>query len=647
MKKFLLLLVVVCAVAASVFYLMYKYDNAYTAFTPTAENGVIFVGEQTLAENPIIWLINGWEYYGGRLLAPDDFIDPTLDTPTPDGIIYIGQFGGFEAGDPSASPHGSASYRLRVNLPDTKRTYAFYIPEIYSAYKLYINGALVLQMGEPDPQGYRPATGRRIVSAEASGGAEILLAVSDFSHMYSGVVYPPAFGEPQAIHSMESKRVIFNAGVVVAALIIGLISLLIGLLYRRNALWLMYSLACLFFVGYASYPAMQALGLFHSYMVESVAYCGMFVLIMLIQRKLGHVSRLGLYFIVAGCLVGVVSLAFHLSLPNMSLDTMLAYSRLVGYYGWGSAFAITFVAFSAIKKGEPTSKGIICGIVIFSCSLVMDRLFPAYSPIIFGWYVDIAGFVFILIIGGIISTEVHFRYISAILLEEDVKATSRLLGLQTSHYEDMLANIANERKLRHDFRHHISVINEYVRQGEYEGLARHINEMTNNAVLDMEYIYCENTAVNAVVGHYLTKAREAGVTVSAKISVPKKMAIKDTDLCIIFGNCLENAVEACERQASGERFIRISTVSQGSAFAVKIENSFDGNSGNSGNSGAQVGGVFSGKREGQKGIGLSVKREGQGIGLASVAETAAKYGGSVRFEGELFVFRASVVLYGG
>ena len=617
------LLVVVCAML--LFYLLHRYDNKYTAPGPSARNGTLTINEET--GPPVIWLIDGWEYYGGRLLTPEDFL---YNPPGPDQIIYIGQYGGFEAGDPAAEPHGSASYRMTIHIPEEKRGYLLYLPVIYSAYTLYINGALKFTMGNPDPDNFAPQTNERLAFMEAGEAVEILIAVSDFSHMYSGMIYPPAFGEPDAIYSMVKRRGIFNAGVVAAAFIIGLISLLIGLLYRRNSLWLMYSLICLSLLGYVSSPVMRAVGFYHSYMIESVSFCGMFVLVMMLQRKLCKPPKdFSLYFIVFGILVGAISVAFHILLPNMGLDAMLAYSMLIAAYKWLSALAIVLAgAFAVLQKGENkvSSQGIMCGILVFSAALIMDRLFPMYDPILFGWYVDIAGFILVLIIGGTISVEVHSQYVNALLLEEDVRATNRLLSLQTGHYESMLTNISSEREIRHDFRHHITVINEYLRQGKFEELATYINEIAGS-IPDLEHIYCENTAVNAVVGYYLAKAKVSGVSVSASIFVPDKIGVKDTDLCIIFGNCLENAVEACCRQTGGSKFIKLNARLHGPVFAVKIENSFNG------------------EYKAGNGEILSTKCEWRGIGLSSVAATVNKYSGSAKYEADNFVFTSNIILY--
>ena len=42
-----------------------------------------------------------------------------------------------------------------------------------------------------------------------------------------------------------------------------------------------------------------------------------------------------------------------------------------------------------------------------------------------------------------------------------------------------------------------------------------------------------------------------GITYSVSASIPKHISISETDLSILFGNLLENAIDACNAQ-SGE-----------------------------------------------------------------------------------------------
>ncbi|MEG1447678.1 MAG: GHKL domain-containing protein, partial [Ruthenibacterium sp.] len=47
-------------------------------------------------------------------------------------------------------------------------------------------------------------------------------------------------------------------------------------------------------------------------------------------------------------------------------------------------------------------------------------------------------------------------------------------------------------------------------------------------------------------------------------------------LCIIFGNLLENGIEACNRMTAGTKFIRLRSRLQYGTLTVTMDNSFHG-----------------------------------------------------------------------
>ena len=89
---------------------------------------------------------------------------------------------------------------------------------------------------------------------------------------------------------------------------------------------------------------------------------------------------------------------------------------------------------------------------------------------------------------------------------------------------------------------------------------------------------------------------------------------------------MENALEACQRQEGGRRFIHLKCSQDDRCLAIMLDNSFNG----------QVeysGGYF-----------RSSKRMGMGIGVESVRSIVKKYGGMAQFEPGEQVFSVSVVI---
>ena len=120
-----LLLLLLCGLTAALCLFLYRHDNKYTAPGPGAAYGRMELDSATLKRQGYVWLVDGWEFYGGALLTPEDFC---CSSPAPDRYVFAGQLGGFETA--GGQPYGSATYRLTVKLPEQPRTYSIYLPLI-------------------------------------------------------------------------------------------------------------------------------------------------------------------------------------------------------------------------------------------------------------------------------------------------------------------------------------------------------------------------------------------------------------------------------------------------------------------------------------------------------------------------------------
>jgi sensor histidine kinase YesM len=200
------------------------------------------------------------------------------------------------------------------------------------------------------------------------------------------------------------------------------------------------------------------------------------------------------------------------------------------------------------------------------------------------------------------------------------------LELQGEHYETLQKRTEDTIMVRHDLRHHLSVIKSYIRTGEAEKLSEYISEYESSLPDDTKTAFCANYAVNSILRHYIAIAQKEGVRIDVHLELPEKLGVSDSDLCIIFGNCVENAVEACRKIKTDEKFIKINAGQTGKMLAITIDNSFDGEINKNGD-------VF-----------LSRKRDGEGIGISSVKAVAQRYGGETRFETKGNIFQASVML---
>ena len=212
-------------------------------------------------------------------------------------------------------------------------------------------------------------------------------------------------------------------------------------------------------------------------------------------------------------------------------------------------------------------------------------------------------------------------------LEETVKYANRSLTAQKKQFDTLAAHMDETRRARHDLRQHLAAVQSYIDHDDKKGLAEYIAVYKDRLPADTMEYFCANGVVNAVISYYAAQARDAGIPFAAKVTYPKDYPVSDTDIIVLLGNLLENAVEACKRDSADTKFIKLRVKQKGqSMLLVMVDNSC-------------VSTVTF-----EDGTPLSSKREGVGIGVASVREIAARYNGVARFEQKDGVFYASVRL---
>lgn len=165
------------------------------------------------------------------------------------------------------------------------------------------------------------------------------------------------------------------------------------------------------------------------------------------------------------------------------------------------------------------------------------------------------------------------------VLQEQLNFETHLLEIQIEEqkkYSEMM--VKNEEQLhrqRHDLRYQLTVIRSLSRE-DNAPLRQYIDELFQGIPAAPKN-YCENQTVNAVVSHYAALCEEQNVEADIRITVPaQRKQMSDIELCVIFGNLLENALEACGHMTEGVKFLRLSSRLEHGVLTIAMDNSFDG-----------------------------------------------------------------------
>jgi hypothetical protein len=130
---------------------------------------------------------------------------------------------------------------------------------------------------------------------------------------------------------------------------------------------------------------------------------------------------------------------------------------------------------------------------------------------------------------------------------------------------------------RHDMRHHLNLINAFLTDNNITATQKYIDEVQNTIARTVVDEYCSNYAVNLILCSYISKAKSDKISVDTQINIPVSNHISDMDLCVIFSNALENAINACLKlKDTKDRFLQIDCKNKNDKLFIKITNSYSG-----------------------------------------------------------------------
>jgi len=76
---------------------------------------------------------------------------------------------------------------------------------------------------------------------------------------------------------------------------------------------------------------------------------------------------------------------------------------------------------------------------------------------------------------------------------------------------------------------------------------------------------------------YVTKAKEEHIDVETQTDLPRELAVSDMDLCLVFSNAIENAINALAHiQSTKDKILKILCKTKNDKLFIKITNSFEG-----------------------------------------------------------------------
>lgn len=227
-----------------------------------------------------------------------------------------------------------------------------------------------------------------------------------------------------------------------------------------------------------------------------------------------------------------------------------------------------------------------------------------------------------------------FRTLTTILARDagqaEAKRLENQLALSEQYYESLVGQLEEARVRDHDLRYHINTLSSLCQAQSWDELAKYLQDMGQALPSAVERQYTKHGAVNALLSYYGGLCKKEHIPFHCQVHLPELGRVEPLHLCVILGNALQNALEAsCAllRQGGAPDLTLQAAISR-RQLTISISNRFTGTL----------------DRDASGNPITSKTESGHGLGLASVRETARRYGGWCGDHVEGDVFFLQVVL---
>ncbi|EMP0348867.1 TPA: histidine kinase [Clostridioides difficile] len=490
-----LIVLIVSLLAITGLNLLYKYDNKYTYKSIRASNGILTIDNDTFTKGKLVFLIDDWEFYNHKIFKPNDFTEQDIKPE----YVFIGQYPDFSMRKGNQSPYGNATYRMRIKNEGKDKLLSLELPEIFSASEVWINGEMVSKLGDVGTEKYRPKIKNSVVSFIAKKNTEIIINVSNFSHYYSGLYYPPALGETKDISNMMFYRLLFYSIICFTTFAIAIFSLSVWFLSNKSKIYLYFGCMCVFFAIHVSYPFVHLLGLplvSFTYAVEDLSYFMVILCIICINGSISKIEENKVYrFLILplGITMSIISIVIPIILLPYDMYFVNIYGKLIDIYKYIVFIYILMSSLVSIYKktcSEHISSYILVSVnTVFGISILFDAVTSnRFEPIFTGWQTEYCGFVIVILFSVMMINR------NRIIIKENEKLT-RNLEHEVEVRTNELTTLLNERKrfladVAHDLKAPVSAIQAFIDLIKVGNI--HVDEETRT------YLYAINQKSNEV-----------------------------------------------------------------------------------------------------------------------------------------------------
>ncbi len=200
-------------------------------------------------------------------------------------------------------------------------------------------------------------------------------------------------------------------------------------------------------------------------------------------------------------------------------------------------------------------------------------------------------------------------------------------GEEYTYFKKYKDNNRDMMKFRHDWNNHMIVMQDLLEHGKYEEAKKYFDTFPVAKISRSRSLLSGNETVDTILAAKAELFEEHHIDVKINGELTQLAKMEPVDICILFSNLIDNAIEACCK-VQGNRYLQISVAQSPNVLMITLRNPMRGQ-----------------LIKDEEGIKTTKEEKNRhGIGLQNAEEIVRKYNGECYFEVQEGEFGVKLVL---
>ena len=234
------------------------------------------------------------------------------------------------------------------------------------------------------------------------------------------------------------------------------------------------------------------------------------------------------------------------------------------------------------------------------------------------------------VIGIFLIINILYLYIYDVIVDRYHKKTENIiLNKQIEYYNNQHVQVENNineiRQIKHDL--NFKLIN-ILQNQDIETAKKEISTLIAETNV-MDYLsYTGHHGIDSILNYEVSRAKSQNIEINIKTTVYKDINIDSKFLCVIFGNVIDNAIEANTNTIN--KYIDITILSENNSLYILVKNPYIGTI-----TPQKLKESYTSKQDSAH----------HGFGLKSIRDIANKLGGTVKINTDNHIFTLEIIIF--